>query len=233
MYACLITPGIDSSLSYFYLREKIAKGEDIKLIYIPISKKYSDIEITRIKLMEKYFERKVFIYPFNNSLINEDKNAFIAGRNTLLATLVESSINERPLRIVFGFTADDRVYDSGKEFMDKLTSIQSSEVSCMAPAIDITKSRLVRWFFEEYKADFNKEDFSKLLYSCYEGKDEPCGCCKACIRAATSLYPYVDIKLKESVLPQLKNLLEDYTISEERRRSIVNYVGSHFSNTLF
>ena len=43
MYACLITPGIDSSLSYFYLREKIAKGEDIKLIYIPISKKYSDI----------------------------------------------------------------------------------------------------------------------------------------------------------------------------------------------
>lgn len=232
MYACLITPGIDSSLSYFYLKEKIAKGEYIKLIYIPVSKKYSDIESKRVKLMEKYFQEKVFIYPFSNLMINEDKNAFIAGRNTLLATLIESSFKERPLRIVFGFTADDRVYDSGKEFMDKLTCIQSSEVSCMAPAIDITKSRLVKWFFDEYKADFNKEDFSKLLYSCYEGKEEPCGECKACIRAATSLYPYVDIKLKESVIPQLKNLLEDKTISEERRRSIVNYVGIHFKNTL-
>lgn len=227
MYICAITPGVDSSLSYFYLKEKIVKDSDVQLVYIPISHKYSDIEISRIKLMEPYFKEKVIIYPFDNQCIYESHNAFIAGRNLLIASLIESTFLVRPLRIVFGFTKDDRVYDSGKDFMDKLSELQSDGVSVMSPAINLSKHELVKWFFEEYQTDFDKNNFSKLLYSCYNGDEKPCGKCKACIRMATALYPYVDMQLHKDTLPELEHLLND-KISDERKQSISEYIDSHF-----
>lgn len=227
MYVCAITPGIDSSLSYFYLKDKIAKDETIQLVYIPISHKYSDIEIKRVKMMEPYFGQKVIIYPFDNQCIYESPTAFIAGRNLLIASLIESTFLIRPLRIVFGFTKDDRVYDSGKNFMNNLLELQSTDVSCMSPAIKLSKHGLVKWFFEEYDAKFNKNDFAKLLYSCYEGNEKHCGQCKACIRMATSLYPYVDMTLDKNTSPELERLLKD-DIGEERRMSITEYIKNHF-----
>ena len=228
-----LTPGIDSMLSYLYCKKKASK-EDV-LVYIPISQVYSKIEQYTLEdkfcSMKDVLSHRLVVLPFDNSHIYEDENGFIPGRNNLIVDLIQASFGTRPLQIVMGFTSDDRVYDSGPEWMIKTGKVLSEGVTLVSPFLscNCSKKQAVDDFMvysEEIPLDI-KYEILKNSFSCYHPvMGQHCGECKACQRRATVLYPYFRMQLTDKGMEGLIKTSEDPGITESRRKAIQAYLNN-------
>jgi 7-cyano-7-deazaguanine synthase in queuosine biosynthesis len=227
----LITPGIDSLCSYYYLKEKF--GEKVKCIipvHIKISPSYGKVEKRKLLSMKHLKDEIVFIdtTPF----IKEDEGGFVKSRNLLLATILDSSgiINDRtPAAIMFGFNQDDRVYDSTPEYCREVSNVLSDGVEVRSMVRHLSKSKLAKWFLHKSSfLDYEKRKiFLKNTYSCYSGDNKECLACNACFRKSVVLHNLgIESRLVNDVnfLKKRLEILKDDSVSKERKNEIVSYL---------
>lgn len=231
----MITPGIDSICSYFYIIEKVLKPNmELELIHIGVSPLYYDIEKRSLERIEVMFLKHPVRYIDANSvrmIIQEDSDAFIPSRNLLLATLVDcTAIPDRRYSnlISFGFNADDRVYDSSDVFCEVATSLLSPNVHMGSLVRHLTKNELLKWFVEE-SVTLNQEEKQCLLvttYSCYSGMEVECLKCNACFRKNVALSEVGIIRdINDSnFLHKRLSILKDSDVSKTRKENIISYL---------
>lgn len=230
----LITPGLDSVCTYFYILEKV-KFDNLKLIHIPVSPKYSKIEQAQLMRLGINFDRGIDMLACDVP-VREDLDGFIPSRNLLLATIVDSSrILERSGDeiISFSFTKDDRVYDSADDYCQRMNSVlYCAKVESFVR--DISKEDLIRWFLNDC-TKFGREQRIKIIletYSCYSGGISECLCCNACFRKSVVLHELGILSRPcpdQEFLNRRLSIFSDITVSNERKKSIekyINYLGS-------
>ena len=232
----MITPGLDSMCAYFYIMERcMTPGMDLELIHVGLSPMYSHIEESKLDYIKsrgwiKHPIRKLNI-PDVKMFIQEDPDAFIPSRNLLLATLVDvSAIPDRNYSnlISFGFNSDDRVYDSSDVFCELASSILSPGVSMGSLVRHMTKSELLKWFVMKSNT-LSKEEKYELIdntYSCYSGEQIECLKCNACFRKNVALCEIgITREMNDfNFLHKRLSILNDETVSDERKRNIIQYV---------
>lgn len=239
----LITPGLDSVSSYFYIMENIIdKFNEMRLVYVPLSPLYKSVEKNYLSKLQKYlFDEKIntakveaspIIIDFGLDRICEDKTAFIPSRNLLISVLLDSSTiinHSNKTTISFGFTSDDRVYDSSESFCQTSSSVLSKNTIMKSFVRKFNKVSLVKWFYEECKF-FTKEKKKEIIlntYSCYTGRDEECLNCNACFRKSVVLHN-LGIKtrpvINKEFLKVRENILSDFDVSKERKIYTDNYI---------
>jgi 7-cyano-7-deazaguanine synthase in queuosine biosynthesis len=227
----LITPGIDSLCSYFYVKEKFgSKITSMIPVHIVISPSYGEIEKRKLLAIKDLKDEVKFIET--NSFIKEDKDGFVKSRNLLLATILDSSgiIGDKvPADILFGFNKDDRVYDSSVEYCQKVSNVLSDNVRVRSLVRHMSKLQLAKWFLNESSyLDLEKRKvFLKETYSCYSGHDEECLKCNACFRKSVVLHNLgIESRLVKDVdfLNKRLEILKDDSVSKTRKNEILSYL---------
>jgi len=240
----MITPGIDSICTYFYILENVFRpGMDLELIHIGLSPLYHEIEAARLKEIEyKYLKHRVRYLDAKSirMIIQEDADAFIPSRNLILATMVDcTAIPDRryATMISFGFNSDDRVYDSSDVYCKTVSSILSPNVYMGSFVRHLTKSELLRWFMIESSllSYVEKTGLINNTYSCYSGNEDECLKCNACFRKNVALSmmgivrPFNDLNFLEKRM----GILNDDSVSVDRKRNIISYISdlvSHYDS---
>lgn len=225
----LITPGIDSVCTYFYILENM-KYADLKLVHAMISPRYGAKEVVTLMGLKSYFTHDVDVIKFNNQLVKEEKDGFIASRNLLLASLVNASTfqdQKVQTTISFSFTKDDRVYDSDVEYCKAVSKVLNGHTDMLSYVGHLSKSELAKWFINDSNS-LTKRDRTNLLYltySCYSGLDVECLSCNACFRKSVTLSELgLSVrKIDEDFLMSRLNILNE-KVPEERKDNIRNYV---------
>ena len=182
----LFSGGMDSLIMNYLLEPDI-------LLVIPHGNKYEKKEIEVInKLADKgYIDRNKLIFEDSLKLGKfERDDAIIPNRNLYFITLATHYGETIYLGSVYG----DRSLDKSKEFFKKCEDIFNylfqdqhwcigRKFHISAPYKDYTKTELVK----EYLNKGGKLEALLESYSCYEGKDKPCGVCKPCFRKWVAL----------------------------------------------
>jgi len=241
----LISPGLDSVLSYLYMRYELNLKEEILCYHIPYSQLYSKQEMSHMKdifnlikadcnnkdefiIYNKFLEEhKDFI-----STIENQENAFCINRNLLLLTVV-NSLEPNAKIISLGITKYDRVYDSNQTYLDNISKILYNNPKIKSYITAYNKTELLNWFFNCEKLyhifdnRFKKVDFIiNNTYSCYKGTKEECLSCNACFRKNVSLYnsiKYTRPFYNKEIISQYINS-DDYPI--KRKDLIQSYINS-------
>lgn len=193
----LYSGGMDS-----YLISKLWKP-DVKL-YVDLKSRYSkqernnlpkDVEVVELDLGR--WEREDAIIPLRN----------------LYLVMVATNYGDE---ICLGATAGDRVLDKSYEFANKasdlLTYLYSPQHWTSGRTIKInldfknmTKEQLLRMYIER-GGDINTA--WKESYSCYAGREEPCFCCKACVRKSAAFFANGFKDFSQVQIHRLANSLE-------------------------
>lgn len=232
----MITPGLDSICAYFYIIEKcMTPGMELELIHVGLSPSYSHIEEAKLGYIKSrgWINQPIRMLkiPDVRSFIQEDPDAFIPSRNLLLATLIDATaIPDRHYSnlISFGFNSDDRVYDSSDVFCELVSSVLSPGVSMGSLVRHLSKSELLKWFIMESNT-LTKEEKYELIdntYSCYSGEETECLKCNACFRKNVALCEIGNVREMNdfNFLHKRLSILNDESVSIERKRNIIQYV---------
>jgi len=237
----LITPGIDSICSYFYIIENKPRI-DLKLIHVPIAS-YKDQEIRCLQNLSKHLKHQVKFLDADLYTIKEEKDGFIPSRNLLLATLIDSSrqIDHKESNYIsFSFTSDDRVYDSTSEFCENVSKVLSGKTRIGSEVRHMSKGELLNWFLNKSLSNTNdmKKEIILNTFSCYTpvgDRYSPVEClnCNACFRKSVVLHSagLATRSIGETFLRTRLNILKE-TIPQERKDNIVNYVRSLVEQSL-
>jgi len=170
----LFTPGLDSYLSDWCLREDFYKDQDqdIDRLYFDLNSKYSMNE----KLMlERVHPRQFYKITncINISNIEHD-DAHVPNRNLLLVVMAQS-LTDADIVYINGMK-DDRVSDNNKDIFDAFSLVLSKsaekQVTVTSPFWKSEKSEIVKSFTTiKYQGD-EEEAFRELIqntYSCFSG----------------------------------------------------------------
>lgn len=164
------------------------------LLYIPSGSNYVDIETKKInELCDKgIIDRNKLIILDNvlNLKQFERDDMIVPQRNAFLIMLAAMYGEEIYLGSVYG----DRSLDKSIEFFEKMEVIlnqmwgeqhwtEERKFKILDPYKDTTKTELVKKYIE---LGYDPNDIL-VSYSCYEGFENPCGCCKPCTRKFISL----------------------------------------------
>jgi 7-cyano-7-deazaguanine synthase len=144
-------------------------------------------ELESAKSVAQYYGKQIEIvrlpvFP-GSALANDAQHALgpcvVHGRNlALVSVALAFAANIGARCVLFGATADDRkdYPDCRTEFVEAMNvaALSSGLVSrLIAPFIDWKKSEVIRyglWIGVPYR----------MTWTCYEGREEPCGICNAC-----------------------------------------------------
>ena len=231
----LITPGLDSICAYFYFKDKYpSRMEDLTLVHVPLSPRYAKQELDHIVKLSEHIDIPINVANFHHAMIHELPNGFIASRNLLLATIIDSSeyVNHgNDTLIAMGFTADDRVYDSSEEYCKLVSKLLYDDTDLGSFVRSMDKVDLVKWFYTEYDGitQEEKEDIIEKTFSCYSDKEIECLKCNACFRKSTVLHA-IGYELRDTVdndfLKSRLDILEDDDVSDKRKQAILDYVNA-------
>ncbi len=110
------------------------------------------------------------------------RKVWVPGRNVVFTAIATSFAEaENASRIIVGWDLEEAVTfpDNSKEFLDAFNSVlEIGTLECIkieAPLISMGKTEIVKLGIE-INAPLNSS------YSCYIGKEEPCGVCESCMR---------------------------------------------------
>lgn len=109
-------------------------------------------------------------------------NVWVPARNTVFTSIALSYAESIGAEIIIvGWNNEEGATfpDNSKEFLDEFNELvevgSPDQIRIEAPCIDLNKEELV-----ELGVKIGAP--MKLSYSCYKGKDEPCGVCESCVR---------------------------------------------------
>lgn len=182
----LFSGGMDSVMYNYLLKPDI-------ILYIEHKNRYQDEEAKSIdRLIKKGFidkEKLIIEKTFDLEKFERD-DAIIPNRNLYFITLATHYGETVYLGSVNGDRTLDKsikFYELSKEVFDYLYQEQhwceERKFIIGSPFKEYTKTELLYKYLEE------KGDINAILasYSCYEGKDKPCGWCKPCFRKWVAL----------------------------------------------
>jgi len=227
----LITPGLDSLCGYYYILENFPQYLDhIELIHIVLSPTYGYVEVEKMEHLTKYL-KEVNVITFDGH-VQEMKDGFIPARNLALATLLDLGgfVDHKCKSLIsFGFTKDDRVYDSSEEYCSDVSKVLSPNVTMGSALRNLSKLELVEWFLSKCQmfTKEEKEEIIRLSYSCYAPYEDECLKCNACFRKSVILHSLgVETRpvASNEFLKVRMNILNDSDVSNERKESIMKYV---------
>lgn len=110
------------------------------------------------------------------------RKVWVPGRNVVFTAIATSFAEaENAKKIIVGWDMEEAVTfpDNSKEFLDAFNNVLKigtlEGVKIEAPVINMGKTEIVKLGIE-IDAPLN------LSYSCYMGKEDPCGICESCMR---------------------------------------------------
>jgi len=188
----LTSGGIDSSVLLFMLqREK----HDILPLCINYGHKASKMELNSFHKVCKFLklEGEVIDTEGINKIksglttkeIPESEHPFFPARNLLLFTIGSAYAFSRSSRLVsMGFLRNPEFPDQTSDFItsaEKTIEIATGiSIKLFTPFIKLDKREVVQ-LAKKYRFPL------ELTYSCYSGKQSPCGKCKGCLNRETAM----------------------------------------------
>jgi len=192
MNVLLFSPGIDSRIAHWFLRNKIGiEDKDLTLVHYVLNTRYS---IHEYGILRSWSNLRInFDYGLNLGP-SEKPDAFVPCRNALM--VLHAAGNYNADCVFLNGTLSDRVSDNTKEAYKAMG--QTASV-CLDRKIKVTSPFPPKKYKEELVLDYVKENDPKTLletFSCYNpfgdmnpvAKDkaeksiEECLNCKACFR---------------------------------------------------
>lgn len=172
--AHLFTPGLDSYLADWCLREDFYKDKDVDIrrIYFDLGSRYS----TNEKLMlDKVHPRHFYNISNNINISNiEHEDAHVPNRNLLLVIMAQS-LTDADIVYINGMK-DDRVSDNNKDIFDAFSLVLSKsaekQVIVTSPFWKLEKAEIVKSFVTiKHQGDEEKtfKDLIQKTYSCFSG----------------------------------------------------------------
>ena len=215
----LFTGGVDSVVAYYYLKKELGV-EKIKLLYVDLGTKYSEIEKQTIEKISERMGVEVEITKLSDYGQWEKPNAEVPGRNAILGII--GSLYADSVWMVFqlGETineSNDRSPTFCQNMTNLLSGLHGKMVVVDSPLWDKTKTQMVEWMLHNVD---NAEEILKETFSCYYPQSvtsnswKPCGNCGACFRRSMALElngivgDYLDDKI-----------IEQYERNQEKYRS--------------
>jgi len=199
----LCSGGLDSVVTSHFVKKKLGYNKII-ILFFDYGQKSLDRERECSKncaldLGAKFEEVSLkWLGNISNSLINkegennklsekdlkdtkeESKNWYVPCRNIIFlshAMALAESLGGSDIFVGFKFDAEGGYPDTTKEFVGEMNSLArigcSKRIRIIAPLIEKDKEEIIL-LGKELRVDFKK------TYSCYIGKEKPCGVCLAC-----------------------------------------------------
>lgn len=213
----LISGGIDSSIMLIEQLYDKEENVDLELLYVKCGEVYEDAEL---KHLEKFVKTYVG-WPLTTINISNAKvgkyDRFVPNRNMTIASIAVTSLGADEIWI--GGLKDDNVIDKNDQAYKTMSYVLSlfsdKQVVVKSPYSDLTKGELVDKFL--HRGDISKELATEILlstFSCYDGKEEPCGNCPACFRKFVALESNgisSNIPLQEPIIKHYLKSLHNYS----------------------
>jgi len=182
----LFSGGMDSLIMNYLLKPDV-------LLVIPHGNKYEKKEMECISTLikKKIIDKKKVVFDDSLQLGQYERDdAIIPNRNLYFVTLATHYGETIYLGSVYG----DRSLDKSKVFFKKCEDMfnylfqdqhwcKGRTFSISAPFKNLTKTELVKLYLSKK----GSEDALLESYSCYDGKNKPCGVCKPCCRKNVAL----------------------------------------------
>lgn len=158
----LVSGGYDSSYILWLL-----KGYKTENIYFDYGQVYMEQELKSLdRLKVKY--KVIGINP-----LKTDKKGYVFGRN--LTFLIEIAKRYKEASIIMGTNKDDIFPDNNLKYLQKALEVVNisfqTNLKLSLPLSKVSKKDIVQF----------AKTHNIQPYSCYKGKDKPCGKCKACL----------------------------------------------------
>ena len=235
--------GVDSFLTYQFLRNITNISDNMNLLYFNLGARCnnSEMELFNSDNFKKHVIFPVMISDALNMASMETESAYIPNRNILTAIMTNSVCDSD--RIWIGGSLSDRVNDNNKEVFDKLNDLLSTmhkkEIVIKSPfwndhKCDVVKDYVLTNGWKHYN---NQQESRKSLiestFSCYNPLNEcqevtalvteetvtyetkECLQCPACFRKCMSLYSgEIFIPMKNNT--DANEIIEHYKEEAER-----------------
>jgi 7-cyano-7-deazaguanine synthase len=205
----ILSGGMDSGTLLYHV---LSKGYEVKAFSVNYGQRHAkELEYAKKLCGKLNVPHTVFSLPLaeiarGSSLMENDipvphghyaeetmKQTVVPNRNMILISLaISCAISEKAEKVFYGAHAGDHaIYpDCRPEFAQKLgEAVKICDwfpVTLEAPFINLTKGEIAR-MGKLLGADYS------LTWTCYEGKETPCGKCGSCVeRAEAFLYAGMD-----------------------------------------
>ena len=205
----ILSGGMDS-VTLLYKIVKEYGNENIIALTFDYGSKHNCREIPMaeencklLKVRHKILDLKSIFSNFNSALLNhkdsedipqgdyeEDnmKKTVVPFRNGILLSIAVGFAESMEADVIFygAHAGDHDVYpDCRKEFVDSINNTSQlgtyNNVKIKSPFWDNTKIDIIK-IGNEIKVDYSK------TWTCYEGKEEPCGKCGSCVERTEGFY---------------------------------------------
>lgn len=199
MKVLLFSGGMDSLITYFYLKDQLQISE-LALLNVMLGHTYQSKEIKAVNFLREYLDLPVRIVEFPLGRY-EKVNAEIPQRNLFLAqiALLEfPKATEVFLALQKGETrneSNDRSPEFLKKASEMLSHLYGRKILVSSPILHATKRDLFLWFYENYEFFFVKESLG-VTVSCYSATGWLCGTCSACLRRYAATFPELEEEYK-------------------------------------
>lgn len=164
------------------------------LLHINYGGKYGEQEKKSLKKLIKIGaidKKKIVEYNIGDWLGNRERDDLIIPNRNAYFVLLASELGET---IYLASVKGDRSFDKDLLFYKQMTKLlnhmwdeqhwcEKRNFYVTSPVKHLTKSQLINLFLIKG----GKKEWLLASYSCYEGKDKPCGKCKPCFRKAIAL----------------------------------------------
>ncbi|MFA5830514.1 MAG: 7-cyano-7-deazaguanine synthase QueC [Candidatus Paceibacterota bacterium] len=195
----VLSGGMDSGTLLYHV---LSKGYEVKAFSVNYGQRHEkELEYAKKMCVKLNVPHTVFSLPLSEiargSSLTSDipvphghyeeesmKQTIVPNRNMVLIALAASyAISEKAEKVFYGAHAGDHaIYpDCRPEFAQKLGEALKIcdwfSVTLEAPFINLTKGEIAR-MGKELGADYS------LMWTCYEGKETPCGKCGSCVERA-------------------------------------------------
>ena len=234
--AVLFSSGIDSLACLVWACLHFRK-ENIIPVYVDLGHRYAAKEIAAARALLNEFSIASFDGPtvelsespiqlrvINATDIYYDSAHFVSYlpfRNQLLLDI--AVVGCQPDIVVYGALTGQASTDKTKRFINSLQRVYdiqhhkdgydaTKKVSVIAPFIEMTKTEVIRWMYEQDENEYVFKDFSRALsmtVGCYSASDEECGVCNACINRWIAFYNSngYEVNLNKLEIPISQTLL--------------------------